>query len=137
VYILLLKHPLELIRGLRRNSGSWRKQYVCLPALGVIPVPKAIPDYLVLLVSGLTAAIGLDKGNRIAAGETVLITAAAGGTGHIAVQYAKAAECHVIGTCSSEEKGKILKDLGCDRVINYKKEDLGEVLAKEYPVIIF
>ncbi|GFY75845.1 prostaglandin reductase 3 [Trichonephila inaurata madagascariensis] len=72
-------------------------------------------------------------GARITTGDTVLITAAAGGTGHIAVQWAKATGCHVIGTCSSEEKEKMLKGLGCDRIINYRKEDLGEVLAKEYP----
>ncbi|GBM98121.1 Prostaglandin reductase 3 [Araneus ventricosus] len=52
---------------------------------------------------------------------------------NVAVQWAKAAECHVIGTCSTEEKEKLLKDLGCDKVINYKKEDIAEVLAKEYP----
>ncbi|GFS97673.1 prostaglandin reductase 3 [Nephila pilipes] len=108
-------------------------EYVCLPATDVFPISEALPDYLVLLVSGLTAAIGLDKGARITAGDTVLITAAAGGTGHVAVQWAKSTGCHVIGTCSSEEKEKMLKGLGCDRVINYKKEDLGEVLAKEYP----
>ncbi|GBM56791.1 Prostaglandin reductase 3 [Araneus ventricosus] len=108
-------------------------EYVCVPAAEVFPIPESNPGYLTLLVSGLTAGIGLDKAGRIIAGESVLITAAAGGTGHIAVQWAKAAECHVIGTCSTEEKEKVLKDLGCDRVINYKKEDLAEVLAKEYP----
>ncbi|GFQ72535.1 prostaglandin reductase 3 [Trichonephila clavata] len=105
-------------------------EYVCIPALHCFPVPESDPKYLSLLVSGLTATIGLDKAARIMAGESVLITAAAGGAGHIAVQWAKAADCHVIGTCSSDEKEK---DLGCDRIINYKKEDLGEVLAKEYP----
>ncbi|CAL1262450.1 unnamed protein product [Larinioides sclopetarius] len=108
-------------------------EYVCLPAQGIRPIPKAIPEYLALLIAGQAAAKGLDKAARITSGETVLITAAAGGTGHIAVQWAKAVGCHVIGTCSTEEKEKILKELGCDRVINYKKEDLSEVLAKEYP----
>jgi len=108
-------------------------EYCCVPEVEAFPIPEAKPEYLVLLVSGLTASIGLDKSGRIINGETVLITAAAGGTGHIAVQWAKAADCHVIGTCSSEDKEKLLKDLGCDRVINYKKEDLGEVLMKEYP----
>jgi len=107
-------------------------EYSCIPAITAFPIPEAKPEYLVLLVSGLTSAIGLDKSARIMNGETVLITAAAGGAGHIAVQWAKAADCHVIGTCSTDEKGKVLKDLGCDRVINYKKENLGEVLSKEY-----
>lgn len=107
-------------------------EYVCVPAVGVFPVPEIKPDYLVLIVSGLTATIALDKSARIVAGETVLITAAAGGAGHIAVQWAKAADCHVIATCSTEEKEKVLKELGCDRIINYKKENLDEVLTKEY-----
>jgi len=49
------------------------------------------------------------------------------------VQLAKIAGNHVIGTCSSDEKVEFLKKLGCDRVINYKKEDLNAVLRKEYP----
>ncbi|GFT11088.1 prostaglandin reductase 3 [Nephila pilipes] len=108
-------------------------EYVYLPAADVFPISEALPEYVVLLVSGLTAAIALEKCARITAGDTVLITAAAGGTGHVAVQWAKSTGCHVIGTCSSDEKKKILKDLRCDRIINLKKEDLGEVLAKEYP----
>jgi len=66
-------------------------------------------------------------------GETVLVTAAAGGTGQFAVQLAKLAGCHVIGTCSSPSKVKLLKELGCDRVINYNEEKLGQVLKAEYP----
>ncbi|GIX89987.1 prostaglandin reductase 3 [Caerostris extrusa] len=107
-------------------------EYVCVPAEEVYAIPELHPDYLVLLVSGASASIGLDKTARITTGERVLITAAAGGAGHIAVQWAKAARCHVIGTCSTKEKEKILKELGCDRIINYKEEDLGEVLSKEY-----
>ncbi|GFR06762.1 prostaglandin reductase-3 [Trichonephila clavata] len=108
-------------------------EYVCISADEAYPIPEPKPEYLVLLVSGASASIGLDKCARIAAEDKVLITAAAGGAGHIAVQWAKAAGCYVIGTSSSEEKGKVLKDLGCDRVINYKKEDLAEVLSKEFP----
>ena len=86
----------------------------------------------------------------IKAGDKVLITASAGGTGihsiekyvklnhyyqgHIAVQWAKQKGCYVIGMTSSNEKAKVLKELGTDRVINYKTEDLNEVLTKEFPV---
>jgi len=56
-----------------------------------------------------------------------------GATGNIAVQLAKLAGNHVIGTVSSDDKIEILKSLGCDRVINYRKENLNEVLKKEYP----
>lgn len=50
-----------------------------------------------------------------------------------AVQLAKLAGNHVIGTCSSDEKAQVLKRMGCDRVINYRKEDLMKVLKEEYP----
>ncbi|GAB9477284.1 hypothetical protein Gpo141_00014348, partial [Globisporangium polare] len=46
---------------------------------------------------------------------------------------AKLAGNHVIGTCSSDDKVVFLRSLGCDRVINYKQEDVGAVLEKEYP----
>ena len=52
----------------------------------------------------------------------------------VQVQLAKLAGCHVIGTCSSDEKISFLKSIGCDRPIDYKKEDLQTVLSKEYPV---
>ena len=58
----------------------------------------------------------------LSAGLTVLVTAAAGGTGHFAVQIAKLKGCHTIATCGTQEKAKKLKELGADRVINYKEE---------------
>jgi NADPH-dependent curcumin reductase CurA len=61
------------------------------------------------------------------------VTAAAGGTGQFAVQLAKLKGCTVIGTCSSEAKVKFLKSIGCDRAINYKTENLDQVLGKEFP----
>uniref|UniRef100_A0A131Y4X3 15-oxoprostaglandin 13-reductase n=1 Tax=Ixodes ricinus TaxID=34613 RepID=A0A131Y4X3_IXORI len=108
-------------------------EYQRIPASIVFPIPKAVPEVIPLLISGLTAAIGLDEQGRIKEGETVLITAAAGGLGHLAVQWAKAAKCHVIGTCSSPDKEVYLKSIGCDKVINYKTHDLGAEVEKGYP----
>jgi len=54
----------------------------------------------------------------------VLVTAAAGGTGQFAVQLAKLAGCHVIGTCSTDAKVKFLESIGCDHPINISKEVL-------------
>ena len=73
------------------------------------------------------------EGSKLASGESVLVTAAAGGVGHIAVQWAKLKGCHVIGLCSSTAKETFLKHIGCDRIINYKTQDLDQVLKKEYP----
>ncbi|XP_002435001.3 prostaglandin reductase 3-like [Ixodes scapularis] len=108
-------------------------EYQRIPASEVFPIPRAVPEVIPLLISGLTAAIGLDEQGRIKGGEAVLITAAAGGLGHLAVQWAKGAKCHVIGTCSSQEKELYLKSIGCDKVINYRTQDLGAELDKCYP----
>lgn len=88
---------------------------------------------LPLIVSGLTASLSLEHVGRMTSGETVLVTAAAGATGSFAVQLAKLNKNHVIGTCSSDEKVEFLKNIGCDRVVNYRSEDLNKVLKKEYP----
>ena len=49
----------------------------------------------------------------------MLVTAAAGGTGQFAVQLAKLACCHVIGTCSTDKKAAFIQRIGCDQPINY------------------
>lgn len=114
------------------HNGAF-SEYVVLPASRAIPIPRLDPSFVPLIVSGLTASISLERIGEIKSGETVLVTAAAGGTGQFAVQLAKLAGCHVIGTCSSEEKVEFLRRLGCDRPINYKKEELKDVLKREYP----
>lgn len=113
-------------------TGSFG-EYVKMPSRFCMPIPEAKREYIPLLISGLTASIALEKVGHISTGENVLITAAAGGTGHIAVQLAKQAGCHVIGTSSSDEKGELLKSLGCDHVINYKEQKLSAVLEETYP----
>ncbi|GFR73191.1 zinc-binding alcohol dehydrogenase domain-containing protein 2-like, partial [Elysia marginata] len=52
---------------------------------------------------------------------------------HNQVQLAKLAGCHVIGTCSTDEKASFLKSIGCDRPIIYTRESLDDVLTNEYP----
>ena len=108
-------------------------EYITLPGKIAGPVPAAKAEFVPFMVSGLTAALALDKVGEIKPGQTVLVTAAAGGTGQFAVQWAKNAGCHVIGTCSSPEKVEFLKSIGCDRAVNYKTENLRNVLKKEYP----
>lgn len=107
--------------------------YVLVPAKRAIPIPKPDPCYVPLMISGMTASIALEKVGQLQEGEKVLVTAAAGGTGQFAVQLAKLAGCHVIGTCSTDEKVAFLRHLGCDRPINYKKESLQDVLKAKYP----
>ena len=115
-------------------------EYQIFRARTLLPLPNVDPQYLPLLVSGLTASIALEQtgemkivGVKGAKQETVLVTAAAGATGLFAVQLAKLAGHHVVATCSSEDKVAVLRSLGADRVVNYRTESLSAVLKKEYP----
>lgn len=108
-------------------------EYIVVPATRATAVPSAKPEYLTLPVSGTTAYISLTELGELSEGKKVLVTAAAGGTGQFAVQLAKRAKCHVIGTCSSDKKAAFLRSVGCDRTINYNAENVGAVLRREYP----
>ena len=64
--------------------------------------------------------------SRAAPGVTVLIAGGAGGVGHYAVQFAKAAGATVIATISSPEKANAVRQAGADHTIDYKREHVGE-----------
>uniref|UniRef100_A0A673V3M9 15-oxoprostaglandin 13-reductase n=1 Tax=Suricata suricatta TaxID=37032 RepID=A0A673V3M9_SURSU len=108
-------------------------EYTVVPARAAAPVASVKPEYVTLPVSGTTAYISLKELGGLSEGKKVLVTAAAGGTGQFAVQLAKKAKCHVIGTCSSDKKSAFLKSIGCDRPINYNSKHVGSVLKQEYP----
>lgn len=115
------------------SLGSAYTELLYKDAADLVKVPACSPEIMGAAVAGCTASMGLEIVGQMGSGETVLITAAAGGVGSWCVQLAKNAGNHVIGTCSTEEKAAELKRLGCDRVILYRDEDLGEVLSTEYP----
>ena len=115
------------------SVGGGFREIQRVPARLAIPVPEASPEILSILVSGLTASIALAEEGDLKGGETALVTAAAGGTGQYAVQLAKRAGCRVFGTCSTDEKADLLRQLGCDRPINYTTEDVRAVLKAEAP----
>ncbi|KAL4169041.1 hypothetical protein KRP22_009970 [Phytophthora ramorum] len=108
-------------------------EYVEVPASAAIKIPELTANALPVAVGGVSASMCLEYLGEMKSNETVLVTAAAGGTGQFVVQLAKLAGNHVIGTTSSDEKVEALKELGCDRVINYNKENVSEVLKAEYP----
>jgi hypothetical protein len=66
-------------------------------------------------------------------GDTVLVTAAAGGTGQFAVQLAAAAGATVVATCGGPAKAALLRRLGAARVIDYHQERVKDVLKREFP----
>ncbi|XP_068320021.1 uncharacterized protein [Pyrus communis] len=112
--------------------GSYA-EFTLVPSKHILPVERPDPEVVAMLTSGLTASIALEKAGQMESGKVVLVTAAAGGTGQFAVQLAKLAGNTVVATCGGAEKAKHLKELGVDRVIDYKAEDVKTVLRKEYP----
>ncbi|EEY66359.1 alcohol dehydrogenase, putative [Phytophthora infestans T30-4] len=108
-------------------------EYTEVPTAKIVKTPELSPSVIPLTVCGVSASLALEKAGEMKSNETVFVSAAAGATGQFVAQLAKLAGNHVIGACSSDEKVEYLKSLGVDRPINYKKEDLNEVLKKEYP----
>ncbi|WP_414582946.1 zinc-binding dehydrogenase [Scytonema sp. PCC 10023] len=113
--------------------GGGYREYQAINANLAIKVREATPEVLTLMPTGVSAMVALEQVGEMKSQEVVLVTAAAGGTGHIAVQLAKLAGNHVIGTCGSDAKGDLLRELGCDRIINYRTQNLNQVLKQEYP----
>jgi hypothetical protein len=99
----------------------------------LIRIREPTPEILTLIPTGVSALVALERIAELGRDETVAVSAAAGGLGHIVVQLAKRAGNHVIGLTSSDEKGALLASLGVDRVVNYRREPVREVLAHEYP----
>ncbi|KAK3234059.1 hypothetical protein CYMTET_55682 [Cymbomonas tetramitiformis] len=86
------------------------------------------------VVIGLTAFYGTMKICQPKAGETFVVTGAAGAVGSLAGQLAKMAGARVIGAVGSQEKADyITKELGFDGAINYKTDDLDEKLKELAP----
>jgi NADPH-dependent curcumin reductase CurA len=113
--------------------GGGYREYQAIDANLAIKVRETTPEVLTLMPTGISALVALETVGEMKSNEIILVTAAAGGTGHLAVQLAKLAGNHVIGTCSSEQKAALLRKLGCDRIINYRTENLDQVLKSEYP----
>jgi NADPH-dependent curcumin reductase CurA len=113
--------------------GHGFREYHVIDAGRCLRIREATPEVLALVPSGISALVGLRQVGEMRGGETVAVSAAAGGIGQFVVQLAKLAGNHVIGLTRSASKVAALRRLGCDRVIDYTVEDLDEVLGREYP----
>ncbi len=84
--------------------------------------------------TGATAYFGLHDIGQPQAGETVVVSAAAGATGSIAGQLAKAAGARVVGIAGTDEKCRVVVDeFGFDACINHRTADLGAALRQHCP----
>jgi NADPH-dependent curcumin reductase CurA len=115
------------------NVGRAYRYWQICPAETAIPVPDVDPAVLALIPSGVSALVALEQVGNMGAGETVVITAAAGGLGNIMTQLAVKAGNHVVAVCGDARKAEWLGSVGVDRVVNYRSESLPGVLADEYP----
>jgi NADPH:quinone reductase-like Zn-dependent oxidoreductase len=105
-------------------------EYIVIKESEVALKPKSL-DHIhaaALPLDGLTGWQSLFDAGGLAAGQRVLIHAAAGGVGHIAVQLAKWKGAHVIGTASARNHD-FLRKLGVDQVIDYQTERFEEVVS--------
>ncbi|MGD1896368.1 MAG: zinc-binding dehydrogenase [Phormidesmis sp.] len=115
------------------RSSYIHEKYQIVKAGLAVKIQAATPEALTVLSAGVPAVIGLEQAGDIGTEGTVLITEAAKDVGHIAVQLAKLLGNYVIGTCGTAREEQLLKRLGCDRIVNYREENLEEVLSLEFP----
>ncbi len=118
------------VAALVGNGGYAEK--VVVPEMLTIPIPDEVDDEQAAgaLLQGLTAMALVKRCARIEPGETIAIEAAAGGTGTLAVQIAKAAGAKVIGLASSAEKRALVEELGADATVDSRSEDLRAALLE-------
>ena len=126
--------PGTIVGGL----GEWAS-HVAVPAAMVQPLPT-IPNVPLSAVFGTfgvvgpTAYFGLMEIGRPKAGETLVVSAAAGGVGQIVGQIGKIQGCRVIGIAGGKEKYDwITGELGFDAAIDHRGEDVGAALDRLAP----
>jgi len=134
------RHPSFEKGQIVQTTGGWQDFVVVEPEagiMGVSPIPTGVPPTLalsVLGVTGLTAYWGLLDLGKPQAGETVLVSGAAGATGSVAGQIARIKGCRVIGIAGGEEKCRWLTEVArFDGVIDYKSENVDRRIGELCP----
>jgi NADPH2:quinone reductase len=108
-------------------------EYAAVPATATFHIPQGVPNgaALALLVQGLTAWHLLRTSAKLAAGESVVVQAAAGGVGSLAVQLARTFGAgRVIATASTDEKRTLALELGADVAVDSYADDLAGALRE-------
>ncbi|MEV6930552.1 NADP-dependent oxidoreductase [Dactylosporangium sp. NPDC051485] len=122
--------------GVVLPPGGAYAEYVAAPAAALAPVPHGLDlvHAAALPTAGLTAWQSVVGAGGVRAGHRVLVHAAAGGVGHLAVQIAKARGAYVLGTARRERHG-FLTELGVDEPIDYTATDFAAA-ARDIDVVI-
>ena len=118
------------VRVLAPIDGGGYSQKAVAYSAALIPIPDTVTDQqaLAMLVQGTTAWHILKTIGHLKVGETVVVHAAAGGVGSIAIQLAKMWGAKVIAAASSESKRALAKSLGADEVVDATQENLGDAI---------
>ena len=101
-------------------------EYAVAPARNLIPIPDGMgfDEAAAIPLQGMTAYHVIKTSGQLQEGESLLVHAAAGGVGYLAVQMAKLLGAGtVIATASTQEKLDLARELGADVLINYTQED--------------
>jgi NADPH2:quinone reductase len=103
-----------------------------LEAAMTFPAPASLDDAEAasLFIGYQTGWFALHRRTQLAAGETLLVHAAAGGVGSAAIQLGKAAGATVIATAGGERKVQVCRDLGADHAVDYTSEDFVSVVKE-------
>jgi NADPH-dependent curcumin reductase CurA len=114
------------------------QEYALSDGNGVIKVDPSLaplPTYLGALgLCGMTAYFGLFDTGKLADGDTVVVSGAAGAVGSVVGQIAKIKNCRVIGIAGGQEKCRwLVEELGFDAAIDYKTEDVRRALREHAP----
>ena len=123
--------PGDLVSG----EFGWQ-EYSSFPARALTRHDKAHrPEHIlgVLGITGLTAYFGLLDVGHPRAGETVLVSGAAGAVGSIAGQLAKIAGCRVVGTTRSDKVRWVVDEFGFDACVDYTTDNLDKALKAQCP----
>ena len=105
--------------------GAYAEERI-VPAAAAVALPDAVSYEAAasMMLKGLTAEYLLHRTYKVKPGDTILVHAAAGGTGTILCQWGKALGATVIGTAGSKEKADLARAHGADHVILYGEEDV-------------
>lgn len=126
--------PGELVMGMQ----GWQSYAISdgTDMQKVLPIPTLpLHAYMGLFSHiGITAYVGLLDIGKPKAGETLVVSAAAGAVGSLVAQIGKIKGCRVVGIAGSAEKCRWLTDeLGLDAAINYKTDDVATALRQHCP----
>jgi NADPH-dependent curcumin reductase CurA len=134
------KHPQFKEGELVQGSFGWQDYIVTNGSTDIMPVTKLAPGVSpeqalgIFGITGLTAYFGLTDIGKPKAGDSIVVSGAAGATGSVVVQLARALGCKTIGIAGGPEKCRwVIEEARADAAIDYKRENVAERIRELAP----